>query len=111
MPLENVADKVLRPSPRKLISAQQPVLEPVNNALDIEAVSSHPTQQTSHVIMDPKVRHELDHVEHLVIAGKNPNVPYTPYLTKCERKKIAKAAGYQTCSMDPPPNSSKLRFP
>ena len=80
MPLENVTDEVLRPSPREFTPAQQPILEPVNNALDIEAVSSHPTQQT--VTMDPNLRREIDLVEHLVIAGKDADVPYTPYLTK-----------------------------
>jgi len=95
MPLENVTDEVLRPSPHELIPAQQPVLEPVNNALDIEAVSS-------------QLRRELDLVGHLVIRGKDADVPYTPNLTKCQRKKIAKAAGYQTHPMGPPPN---LRLP
>lgn len=60
MPLDNVTYEVLRSSPREVIPDQQPVLEPVNNALDIEAVSSHPTQQTSHDTMDPQLRRELD---------------------------------------------------
>jgi len=111
MPLENVTNEVLRPSPRESIPYHQPVLEPVNNALDIEAVSCHPTQQTSYVTIDPKLQRELDLVEHLVVAGKDVDVPYTPYLTKCQWKKIAKAAIYKTCSMGPPPSPSKLRFP
>jgi len=52
----------------------------VNNALDIEAVPS--PQQTSHIRMDLKLRREFDLVEHLVVAGKDADVPYTPYLTK-----------------------------
>ena len=43
MPLENVTDEILRPLPREVIPDQQPVLEPVNNALDIKAVSIHTT--------------------------------------------------------------------
>jgi len=43
MPLENVTDEILRPSPREVIPDQQPVLEPVNNAMDIKAVSIHTT--------------------------------------------------------------------
>jgi hypothetical protein len=35
------------------------------------------------------------------------HMPYTPYLTKCKGKKIAKAARYQTRSMGPPPSPSK----
>jgi len=55
---------------------------------DIEAVSSHTTQQTSYVTMDPKLRHELDLVEHLVMAGKDVDVPYTTYLTNGRGKKL-----------------------
>jgi hypothetical protein len=50
-----------------VIPNQQSVLKPVNNALDI------------------------DLVKHLLIAGKDADVPFTPYLTKCQRKKITKA--------------------
>jgi hypothetical protein len=66
--------------------------------------------QTSHDTMDPEVRRELDLVEHLVIASKDADVLFTLYLTKCQRKKINKTAGYQTCSMGPPPSPSKWSF-
>lgn len=82
-------------------SDQQHILEPIN---ELEATSQHISQ----ALLNPKVRQELALVENLVVAGKDSHIPFTPYITKCQRKKITKATGsmkgYPTCSMGPAPS-------
>lgn len=77
-------------------SVQQHVLEPIN-----ETESS---QQMQQALLNPKVQHELALVEHLVGEGKDADVPFTPDITKCQRKKITKAACYLTRSRGPAPS-------
>jgi hypothetical protein len=67
-------------------SKQQPILELVN---ELAAASQYMSQAL---------------VEHLVVAGKDADVPFTPYITKCQRKKINKATVYLTRSKGPAPS-------
>ena len=64
---------------------QKPILVPVN---ELEDASQH----MSPALLNPKVQHELSLVEHLVLVGKDADVPFTPYFQKCQRKKINKEA-------------------
>ncbi|MGM2984655.1 hypothetical protein, partial [Bacillus cereus group sp. BC60] len=58
----------------------------------------------SEASIDPTLQKEFDLVEHLLIQGQNPEVPFTPYLTKKSKNKVSKAT-YHTRSMGPPPKS------
>jgi len=89
MPLENVTVEVIRPSPREEIPVQQPVMELVNNTLDIEAVSSHITQHQMHDTMDPKVRHEL------VVAQEEPSASYALVKSPIEHNNILVQIQYE----------------
>jgi len=99
VPFTNVTDEIVRPSNDNFTATpkQEPILIRVEDI--VPEVSSHNAAQARRMD-DPNIQRELALLEHLVVAGKDADVPYTPYLTKCQRKKIAKK-GYQTRSMGP----------
>jgi len=54
--------------------------------------------------VDPNLHKELYLVQHLLIQGANVDMPFTPYLSNSQTKKIRKAS-YQIRSKGPPPSS------
>lgn len=80
------------------IGAEQlPIMVPVH---ELEDSSQHMSQ----ALLNTKVRQELALVEHLVVEGKDVDVPFTTYLSKKQRKKIAQEASYLTRSKGPSPH-------
>jgi hypothetical protein len=99
MPLTNVADDIVRPPGTTATPEHEPVLTRVEDV--VPPVASHDAAQ-AHIKINSYLQCELALVEHLVVAGKDADVQFIPYLCKGQRKKIAQK-GYQTRSRGSPP--------
>jgi len=99
MPLTNAADDIVRPPGTTTTLEHEPFLTVVEDV--VPPVASHEADQ-AHLKIDLNLQRELAVVEHLEVAGKDVDVPFTPYLSKGQQRKISQK-GYQTCSGGPPP--------
>jgi len=97
---------MIRSSNNMATPEHEPVLTRVEDI--VPQASNHGDVQAC-LMVNPNLQRELALVEHLVVAGKDADIPFTPYLTKCQRKKIAQKC-YQTRSMGPPPTISNEAF-
>jgi hypothetical protein len=107
MPVTNITDDIVRPPGTTATPEHEPVLTRVDDVGP--PVASHDAAQ-AHVKIDSNLQRELALVEHFVVAGKDVDVQFIPYLSKGQRKKIAQK-GYQTrsrCSPPTPPQWSSF---
>jgi len=100
MPLQNVSDTISPPlSP---VHEVQPLLTLVSDFPNLKNIVAGPDDP-----VDPVLQKELDSVNDLLLNSTTADIPFTPYLTKAQKKKESQASKvtYSTRSQGPPPTS------
>ena len=93
MPLQNISDGIVRPQVDR--NDVEPILTLASDFPNVKNIMARPDD-----LVDTALQKEIELVQDSLITGTTVEVPFTPYLTKAQKKQLAKAT-YGTRSHGP----------